>query len=338
MRRRVILITGAVGEIGQALVNHLATKSESKLLTLDLHPAPRSFLRSITHVQGDILDNELLSRLVSEYEIDVIYHLAALLSTRAEFTPNLAHRVNVSGTMRLLQVAAEQSERSGRPTRFIFPSSIAAYGMPSLEIKDRDSLVKEWEWNRPSTMYGCNKLYCELMGRYYSNYYQQLADKTPTRVDFRSIRFPGLISAFTLPSGGTSDYAPEMIHAAARGESYECFVREDTKIPFMAMPDAVSGLIGLSEASPDAIERRVYNITSFSLTADEIRNLVVKAFPRAQITFKPDLKRQNIVDSWPAGLDDSAAREEWGWHPEYDVKKTFDNYLIPNISKLYSKS
>jgi len=335
MRKKVIMITGAVGEIGQALVSYLTRETRSELLTMDLNPMPAVFDSSITHVQGDILDNALLSRLVSEYEIDVIFHLAALLSTRAEFTPELAHRVNVDGTMRLLQLAAEHSERSGRSTRFIFPSSIAAYGLPDLDTKHRDAKVREWEWNQPMTMYGCNKLYCELLGSYFNRNYQQLADKMPTRLDFRSLRFPGLISAFTLPSGGTSDYAPEMIHAAAKGDSYNCFVREDTRIPFMAMPDAVDALLKLSEAPTESLGQRVYNVTSFSLTALEIRDLVLGSFPNAQIRFLPDLKRQRIVDSWPADLDDTSARNDWGWNPAYDASEAFDTYLIPNIRKMY---
>lgn len=335
MRKRVILITGAVGEIGQALVEKLGDNSSNPIITLDLKPLPDFLARKTTHVVGDILDHGLLLRLVSEYEIDVIYHLAALLSTRAEFTPEMAHRVNVEGTMRLLQLAAEQSERLDHPVRFIFPSSVAAFGLPDLRTKQRDSKVREWEWNSPTTMYGCNKLYCEMMGTYYSTYYQQLAAKRPTMVDFRAVRFPGLISAYTVPSGGTSDFAPEMLHAAARGESYHCFVRPDTRIPFMAMPDAVKALLDLSHSPVERLRRRVYNVTSFSPTAEEIRELVLEAFPDAQIDFVPDLKRQGIVDSWPADLDDSAARNDWGWQPVYDMERAFNDYLIPNISRRY---
>jgi threonine 3-dehydrogenase len=332
MRKRVILITGAVGEIGQALVHNLARNDGNHSLTLDLNPLPAHLAGATTHVAGDILDSGLLSRLVSEYEIDVIYHLAALLSTRAEFTPEMAHRVNVEGTMGLLQLAAEQSDRLDRPVRFIFPSSIAAFGLPDLETKMRDDKVREWEWNSPTTMYGCNKLYCEMMGNYYSNYYQQLAAKRPT------LRFPGLISAFTVPSGGTSDFTPEMLHAAARGERYRCFVREDTRIPFMAMPDAVSALLKLSASPGSRLRRRVYNVTSFSPTAGEVRDLVLESFPDARIEFEPDLKRQSIVDSWPADLDDSAARNEWNWEPAYDMQHAFNDYLIPNIIKRYEKA
>lgn len=335
MRKKVILVTGAVGEIGQALIKELSEIDEAKILTLDLKGLPEEIDRKVTHVRGDILDDGLLGRLVSEYEIDTIYHLAALLSTRAEFTPALAHKVNVDGTLHLLQLAAEQSERRGQPVRFIFPSSIAAYGLPNLEIKARDTQVREWEWNRPTTMYGCNKLYCELLGSYFSQNYQQLAAHTPTRVDFRSLRFPGLISAYTLPSGGTSDFAPEMIHAAARGEEYLCFVREDARIPFMAMPDAITALLKLAEADASQLNRRVYNVTSFSLTAAQIRQMVIKAFPEAQIQFEPDVKRQGIIDSWPADLDDSAAREEWDWRPYYDADRAFGDYLIPIIKQRY---
>ncbi len=335
MRKRVILITGAVGEIGQALLENLTDSADNHVLSLDLNPLPEHLVGAASHISGDILDWSLLSRLVSEYEIDVIYHLAALLSTRAEFTPEMAHRVNVEGTMGLLQLAAEQSERLDRRVRFIFPSSVAAFGLPDLETKRRDSRVREWEWNSPTTMYGCNKLYCEMMGVYYSTHYHQLEAKQPTMVDFRSVRFPGLISAYTVPSGGTSDFAPEMLHAAARGEPYHCFVREDTRIPFMAMPDAVTALLKLAASPVTSLRRRVYNVTSFSLTAGEVRKLVLKAFPEAEIDFVPDLKRQGIVDSWPADLDDSAARKDWGWQPDYDLERAFNEYLIPNIRQRY---
>jgi len=337
MRKKVTLITGAAGEIGQALIRQLAERPERELLTLDLHPLPAELNKHVIHFQGDILDKAFLARLVSEYEFEAIYHLAALLSTRAEFSPEMAHRVNVEGTLGLIQLAVEQSEWAGQGVRFIFPSSIAAYGMPDLETKAEVGKVREWEWNYPTTMYGCNKLYCELLGVYFSRHYHQLAAKRPELIDFRSIRFPGLISAFTIPSGGTSDYAPEMLHAAAQGKPYQCFVRPDTRIPFMAMPDAVNGLLKLECAPEENLSHRVYNINSFSLTAEEIRQLVLKAFPEAEIEYKPNLQRQGIVDSWPADLDDKAARKDWGWSPEYDVERAFTEYLIPNIRERYQK-
>ncbi len=337
MRKKVVLITGAVGEIGQALVRQLFDEGTNELLTLDLHRMPAGLAGQSTHVEGDILDQTLLTRLVTEFEVDTIFHLAALLSTRGEFAPELAHKVNVDGTLMLLQLAAEQSQRSDRSLKFIFPSSIAAYGMPDLETKGRDALVREWDWNYPTTMYGCNKLYCELLGIYYSQYYQQLAASRPAMLDFRSVRFPGLISAFTVPSGGTTDYGPEMLHAAAQGRPYACFVRPDSTLPFMAMPDAIDSLLKLAAAPAESLSRRVYNVTSFSLTAAAFRDRVLSAFPDAQISFAPDVKRQGIVDSWPAGLNDKAARRDWGWRPAYDVDRAFDEYLLPNITRRYQK-
>lgn len=335
MRKKSILITGAAGEIGDALIRSLASKSANQVITLDLRPLPPDTAQMVTHVQGDLLDQGLLARLVSEYEIATIYHLAALLSTRAEFTPEAAHKVNVEGTLGLLKLASEQSQWRGEPVLFIFPSSIAAYGMPDMETKAKFPHVREWEWNYPTTMYGCNKLYCELLGTYYSRNFRQLAAEKPVMVDFRSVRFPGLISAYTVPSGGTSDYGPEMLHAAAKKEPYACFVREDSIIPFMAMPDAVKALLDLAAAPLSALTRKVYNVTSFSLTAAEFRDQVLKAFPDAQITFQPDLKRQGIVDSWPAGLNDHDARRDWGWQPEFDLERSFREYLVPNIRERY---
>ncbi len=335
MRKKVVLITGAAGEIGRALVDNLIQMDHHPLVTLDLQTLPTELIGKTTHIQGDIMDKSLLSRLVSEYEIEIVYHLAALLSTRSEFTPEAAHRVNVEGTLVLLQLAAEQSEWRGEPVKFIFPSSIAAYGMPDHETKIKYTRVREWEWNYPRTMYGCNKLYCEQLGIYYSDFYRQLAADRPVMLDFRSLRFPGLISAFSLPSGGTSDYGPEMLHAAARGEPYACFVREDVCIPFMAMPDAVTALLCVTEAPMESLSRRVYNVTSFSLSASEFHKQVLKYFPEARITFLPDTKRQGIVDSWPADLDDSAARRDWGWMPEYGLDRSFAEYLVPNILQQY---
>jgi nucleoside-diphosphate-sugar epimerase len=337
MRKKGILITGAAGEIGMALIESLSKQEEYRLITLDLKPLEPESERFVTHVQGDLLDNSLLARLVSEYEIGIIYHLAALLSTRAEFTPEAAHKVNVEGTLGLLKLASEQSRWRGEPVLFIFPSSIATYGVPDLEIKAQFPYVREWEWNYPRTMYGCNKLYCEMLGIYYSQHYQQLAADRPVMLDFRAVRFPGLISAFTLPSGGTSDYGPEMLHAAAKGEPYACFVREDTIIPFMVMSDAVRALIKLADAPVDSLSRRVYNVTSFSLKASQFHNMVLKYFPDAQITFDPDLLRQAILDSWPAGLNDNDAQHDWGWHPIYDRERSFSDYLIPNIVERYRK-
>jgi nucleoside-diphosphate-sugar epimerase len=186
-------------------------------------------------------------------------------------------------------------------------------------------------------MYGINKLYCERLGRYYETYYRQL-DAAPSvgGVDFRCLRFPGLISALTVPTGGTSDYGPEMLHHAAQGKPYACFVRPDSQLPFMVMPDAITALLQLESARRENLGQLIYNVTSFSPTAAEILEMIQRAFPAAQITFAPDARRQGIVDSWPADVDDSAARREWSWKPAYDMRRSFEEYLIPSVRQRYA--
>jgi nucleoside-diphosphate-sugar epimerase len=335
MRTTVSLVTGAGGEIGHGLIARLAGAGRP-IVTIDVAPLEpalgRLVLREFT---GSITDRNLLERVLAEFEIDLVVHLAALLSTRAEFTPMTAHHVNVEGTLDLLEFSQHEGESHGRPVVFLYPSSIAAYGLPDVATKARVRRVKEDDWNTPRTMYGCNKLYCEHLGRYYARFYKQLAANVTARVDFRCVRFPGLISALTMPSGGTSDYAPEMIHAAARGDRYDCFVRPDTRIPFMAMPDAIEALMRLAEAPRERLTRTAYNLTAFSRTAQEIHDVVQGAFPRAALGWRIDPKRQAIVDSWPEDVDDTAARRDWGFAPAYDFREAFDDYLIPTIRERY---
>ena len=338
MRKPVVLITGAGGEIGHGLIAQLSTSKQRAIVTLDVSPLDPDVGRLVDReITGSILDRAVLERILAEYRVELVFHLAALLSTRSEFTPVTAHQVNVEGTLNLLEFAQHEAESHGQRVVFIYPSSIAAYGLPSVADKARAGRVKEDEWTHPRTMYGCNKLYCEQLGHYYARYYKQLAAETASgRVDFRCVRFPGLISAMTVPSGGTSDYAPEMIHAAAKGEAYECFVRPDTRIPFMAMPDGVDALLTLAAAPRDALSRTAYNVGALNPSAEEIRDVVLAAFPDATITWETDVKRQGIVDSWPADVDDSAARDDWGFAPRYDFHRAFSEYLIPTIRERYA--
>jgi len=337
IRKPAVLVTGANGEMGHGLIDQLAAQGRSTIIALDVRPVDDAIKQKCSAViVGDILEQRLLERMQSEYEIHMVFHLAALLSTRAEFMPEAAHKVNVEGTMNLLKLAIEQSRWHGAPVKFLFPSSIAVYGLPDTATKKSAGKVKETEWNAPRTMYGVNKLYCEHLGRYYSHHYRQLAaDTLKGGVDFRSIRFPGLISVVTVPSGGTSDFAPEMLHAAAQGQAYSCFVREDVRIPFMAMPDAIEALLRLEAAPREMLTQPVYNITSFNPSAGEIRDLVVREFKNAAITFSPDDRRQAIVDSWPEDVDDTSARKDWGFRPSYDLQRAFGEYLIPGIKRRY---
>ncbi|MCL4540063.1 MAG: NAD-dependent epimerase/dehydratase family protein [Bacteroidetes bacterium] len=337
MSSKTILITGANGEIGHGLISHFADYDGVKVISLDLNPLDDATRAKCYRMYtGDILDNRFIESLSTGHDFDTIYHLAALLSTRAERQPTIAHKVNVDGTLNLLEMAITQSWLQGKEVKVIYPSSIAVYGLPDLSAKHQARKVKEDEWTEPRTMYGINKLYCERLGKYYTNFYRQLdAEPMGGRVDFRCVRFPGLISAVTLPTGGTSDFAPEMLHHAASGEAYNCFVREDTRIPFMAMPDGVSALLMLEAVPKERLTTQVYNVGSFSPSAGELKAHVKKAFPSASINFSPDLKRQVILDTWPEDVDDSRARNDWGWNPAYDFERAFEEYLIPAVTKLY---
>jgi len=339
-RRATTLVTGANGEFGHGLIESLHEEGHRDILALDLRecdPEIRALCRET--LVGDVVDAKLVDRLLASYEITTIYHLAALLSTRAEFHPEAAHQVNVEGTLNLLRLATDQAASHGQTVTFLFPSSIAAYGIPDLETKRAAGAVDEESHLSPTTMYGINKLACEHLGRYYMRHYRQLAKdhRHDHRVDFRCIRFPGVISAFTLPTGGTSDFAPEMIHAAAQGKRYACFVREDTKIPFVTMPTAIHALTSLARAERSRLTRCVYNICGFSPSAGEIAGRVRDHFPGAEITTEVDEARQGIVDTWPESVDDTAAVADWGYRPVHTLETAFDDYLIPNIRRHYGR-
>jgi threonine 3-dehydrogenase len=340
MPNTVVLVTGANGEIGRSLLQTLARHGGHDAITLDLTPLPDSAKPLVAaSYAGNIMDRYLLDQLAAHHEVDMVFHLAALLSTRSERDPELAHQVNVEGTLNVLRMAQNQSSRLGRPVRVLFPSSIAVYGMPDLAEKHAAGRVREEQWNMPITMYGCNKLYCEHLGRYLTFHSRQLgALSTATRLDFRSLRFPGLISADTVPTGGTSDFGHEMIHAAARGAPYTCFVEPDAKIPFMVMPDAVRALLELARADRESLSSCVYNIGAFSVSAGDIAARVRKSFPEAKIDYAPDPVRAKIVASWPEDVDDTRAHTDWGWRASYDWERAFDEYLVPSVKARYAQA
>jgi threonine 3-dehydrogenase len=333
MSKPVALITGANGEIGRALIRRLAEEGRYDVVTLDLVPiAEKLRPLCLASYAGNIMDRYLLDEIVAHHDADVVFHLAALLSTRGERDPELAHQVNVEGTLHVLKMAQNQAIRLGRDVRFLFPSSIAIYGLPAVEEKRKVGKIREEEWNLPVTMYGCNKLYCEHVGRYFAQHYRKHHAGLTAHVDFRAIRFPGLISVDTMPTGGTSDYGPEMLHAASQGKPYNCFVGPDARIPFMAMPDAITALLTLLAAEPGTLSSTVYNIAGFSISAGEIAERARRAFPGAQISYAPDAVRAKIVDSWPEDVDDSRAQKDFGWKSAYGVDRAFDEYLLPRIT------
>lgn len=324
------LVTGASGEIGAALLRRLADEPEAgPVVSVDLRPLPDGLGPAAPreHFRGDILDEALWERLEGRFRPHRVFHLAAVLSTRAEEVPRLAHRVNAEGAARLLSRSLGWAE-PGRPTVFFFPSSIAVYGFPSRAAKFTAGPVAEDERLDPRTIYGAQKLYVERLGT--------AMERTEPGLDFRAARFPGLISADTLPQGGTSDWAPELIHAAARGEPYSCFVDEEARLPFCAMPDAIEGIRRLAFAGKSRLTRAAYNFGGASLSAAEIISRVRRDFPALEVRFSLDRGRAEIVAGWPAAVDDRAARRDFGFAPERNAETLFSEYLIPGIRRRYA--
>lgn len=324
------LVTGASGEIGAALLRRLAGEPEAgPVVSVDLRPLPEGLGAAAPreHFRGDILDETLWERLERRFRPRRVFHLAAVLSTRAEEVPRLAHRVNAEGAARLLARSLRWAD-AGRPTVFFFPSSIAVYGFAGRAEKRAADPVAEDERLDPRTIYGAQKLYVERLGA--------AMERAEPGLDFRAARFPGLISADTLPQGGTSDWAPELIHAAARGETYSCFVDEDARLPFCAMPDAVEGIRRLAFADKSRLARTAYNFGGASLSAGEIIARVRRDFPALEVRFALDRDRARIVAGWPAAVDDRAARRDFGFAPERDAETLFSEYLVPGIRRRYA--
>ncbi len=324
----VTLVTGAAGEIGNALLHRLLAERTEPVVTVDLRSLPDAGAHGLPreHFQGDILDPALWETFFGRYRPKLIFHLAAILSTRAESVPVLAHRVNADGAARLVAMAAEAATPEN-PVRFVFPSSIAVYGLVSQGAKDAAAPVGEDDHLDPTTLYGAQKLYIERLGA--------TVERLGGGLDFRAVRLPGLISSDTLPQGGTSDWAPELIHAAARGEPYACFVKPAARLPFCAMPDAMEGILRLAYREKRALTRTAYNLGGASLSAAEIIARVAGDFPELEVVFELDEARNRIVASWPATVDDAAARRDFHFDPQHDAETLFSRYLIPGIRRRY---
>ncbi|MFC1476769.1 NAD-dependent epimerase/dehydratase family protein, partial [Fibrobacterota bacterium] len=237
---------------------------------------------------------------VKKYQVDTIIHLAALLSAVAESNPQLAWEVNVNAMINVLEVAREQK------CAFFTPSSIGAFGPTTPPDNTPQDTIQ-----RPTTMYGVTKVSGELLCDYY---YQKFG------VDTRGLRYPGIISYVTLPGGGTTDYAVEIFYEAIKNQKYTCFLKEGTKLDMMYMPDAIKACIDLMEADPDKLKHRnAFNVTAMSFAPEDIAAEVKKLIPEFTMDYDVDPLRQGIAESWPNYMDDTAAKEEWGWQPAYDL-------------------
>ncbi len=311
-----ILVTGAGGQVGLDLIAELC-RGGHEVHGSDVvpRPGPQALAAEVPWHALDVTDADRLEGLVSELRIDRIYHLAAILSARGESNPQRTYQVNQGGTWNVL----EACRRCG-VEQMVFTSTIAVYG-PGLPSTVADDVALH-----PTTMYGVTKVAGELLGEYYHRRYG---------LDFRGVRFPGLISA-ALPGGGTSDYALYMYVDGVRRGSYEAFCRPDTRIPLMYMADGVRALVELPQAPRDRLSRCVYNIAAFSPTAREIADSVTRAIEGVQIGFVPDPPRQAILDSWPDALDDTAARSDWDWAPRFDLDG-MTRHLVPAVRELMQR-
>ncbi len=307
-----ILLTGAGGQVGTDLIPLLIARGH-KVAGFDTVKAPASLPAGAEWFTGDITYEGEVNDVVRQYRPESIWHLAAILSATGEKIPHKAWRVNMEGTRLLLEAARLFGTR-----QFLFTSTIAAFG-PGLEEPVGNDVSM-----RPTTMYGVTKVAGELLGEYY---------KTKWKLDFRGVRFPGLISAVE-PGGGTSDYVNYMYFDGIRKGAYEAFVRAESTIPLMYMPDALRALVELAEAPVESLRHSMYNIAAMSPRADEIAAAVAKRIPGVSLTFKSDKVRQAILDSWPKELDDSEAHRDWGWRAQYDLGAMSDD-LVAKVRAMY---
>jgi len=312
-----ILVTGSVGQIGSELTVKLrGMYGNENVVAVGHKTQPSEELRTSGPFHFiDIRNRKELEGVVNQYDIDTIYNMAAILSATGEKNPHLCWEVNVEGFMNVLEVG-----RENELAKVINPSSIAVFGPQTpRENTPTDTILQ------PTTMYGVTKVAGELLGDYY---FQRFG------LDVRGVRLPGVISYETLPGGGTTDYAVAIFYEAIQYKSYKCFLREDTVLPMMYMPDALKALIDLANAPLETLKHHCnFNVGAMSFSAGDLAAEIKKHIPEFKVTYEPDF-RQAIADSWPCSIDDSVAREEWGWSPQYDLERMTEDMIEKLTKKL----
>lgn len=313
-----ILIIGATGQIGSELTMELRKRyGNDHVVAGYIHGSePKGELKESGPSEVvDVTDGEMIAAAVKKYRIDTIYNLAALLSVVAESKPKLAWKIGIDGLWNVLEVARENG------CAVFTPSSIGSFGLSTPHVGTPQDTIQ-----RPRTMYGVTKVTTELLSDYYFTKYG---------VDTRAVRFPGLISNVTLPGGGTTDYAVDIYYAAVRGEKFVCPLKPGTLMDMMYMPDALNGSIKLMEADPSRlIHRNAFNIASMSFAPETIYEAIRREVPGFEMEYQPDPLKQSIADSWPDSMDDSCARREWDWNPEYDLESMTRDMLAKLRARL----
>ncbi len=312
-----ILVTGAVGQIGSELTLELRSRfGNERVIAMGRKTQPSPELRdSGPFVFGDVTDLAGYKALVEKHDIGTVYHLAAILSGTGEKNPQLCYNVNLTGLFNVLEVARETGQK------LFCPSSIAVWGPDTPKVAPQETPL------HPTTMYGVTKVAGEVLCDYYFVKYG---------VDVRGIRYPGLISWKTPPGGGTTDFAVAIYYDAVQHGRYECFVKPETRLPMMYMPDAIKGTLDLMDAPLDKLKRHAdYNHGAMSFTAADLAEAIRKHYPDFEVTYEPDF-RQAIADSWPDDVDDTAAREDWGWSPAFDLE-AMTNDMLENLKIKFSE-
>lgn len=298
-----VLVIGSTGQIGSELTRELRKRygNDSIVAGYIKGAEPKGELKeSGPSAEANVTNPEMIADVVKKYNIDTIYNLAALLSVVAEKKPQLAWKIGIDGLWNILEVARENN------CAVFTPSSIGSFGLSTPHTQTPQDTVQ-----RPGTIYGVSKVTTELLSDYYFKKYG---------VDTRSVRFPGLISYVTPPGGGTTDYAVDIYYAAVRGEKFVCPIKKGTLMDMMYMPDGLHAAISLMEADPTRlVHRNGFNIASMSFDPEEIFNAIKRYKPDFEMEYDVDPLKQGIADSWPDSLDDSCARAEWDWKPQYDL-------------------